>query len=509
MKQTYFLLLLLVSPMLIFAQSGTLDSSFGTDGIVTTAISPKYNNVATTMVQADGKILVAGHAGTSSTYQMTIVRYNTDGSLDSSFGNGGTLGFNVGPLKSFIMDLAQQPDGKILIGGRTWDDVSGNFALVRLKEDGSFDDTFGTNGVAYITTAENDVAEAMSLLDDGKILMAGYKNDNFTVAKFSADGSVDTTFGVDGWSVLTYDNASSYATAMAIQNDGKIVISGFGLTGENRFQIAAARLNVDGSADNSFGTEGKVAFNVGDWNDFGEGIALQDDGKILIGGHKWIANAQQRHDLFVARLNTDGSIDTSYGNNGVGTARLVDGANYASDMVLQADGKTVLAGSTALNGEYKMALVRFTTDGNLDSTFGAAGDGMVSIDNVGLEDYGRAVALQADQKIILAGDFYTFSGMESEFVVARFLNDGTAATEDFQNADFRLYPNPAREQLTIEMKDASSTYQLEIIDMLGKKVYNTKIQKVGHIDVSALASGTYLVKLNSNSQTSTVRFVKQ
>lgn len=509
MKQTYFLFLLLVSPMLVFAQSGTLDPTFGTDGILTTAISPKYNNVATTLVQNNGKILVAGDAGTPSTYQMTIVRYNEDGSLDTSFGNGGTLGFNVGPLKSFIMDLAQQPDGKILIGGRTWDDVSGNFALVRLNEDGSFDDTFGTNGISYITTTENDVAEAMSLLDDGKIVMAGYRNNNFVVAKFNADGSVDTTFGVDGWTSLTYDDASSYARAIAVKNDGKIVISGFGLTGGNRFQIAVARFNVDGSADSSFGTNGKLAFNVGDWNDFSEAVALQADGKILIGGHKWIANAQQRHDLFVARLNTDGSLDSTYGTDGVATARLVDGANYASDMVLQADGKPILIGSTTFNGEYKMAMVRFDTDGNLDSTFGAAGNGMVSIDNVGLEDYGRAVALQADEKIILAGDFYTFSGMESEFVVARFLNDGTAATEDFQNADFRLYPNPAREQLTIEMTDASATYQLEIIDMLGKKVYNTQIQNTGQVDVSNLSSGTYLMKLNSNAQSSTVRFVKQ
>ncbi|WP_026452113.1 T9SS type A sorting domain-containing protein [Aequorivita capsosiphonis] len=489
------------------AQSGVLDPTFGTDGIVTTAISPKYNNVSTTIVQADGKILVAGDAGTPSTYQMTIARYNTDGSLDSTFGDAGTLRFNVGPLKSFIMDLVQQPDGKIIIGGRTWDDVSGNFALVRLNEDGSFDDTFGINGVSYITTAENDVAEAMSLLDDGKILMTGYRNENFTVAKFNADGSVDTTFGVDGWSVLTFDNASGYATDMAVQNDGKIVISGFGLNGNNRFQVTAARLNMDGSADNSFGINGKVIFNVGAWNDFGESLAIQSDGKILIAGHKWIANAQQRHDFFVARLNTDGSIDTSYGNDGAGTARLVDGANYTSGMVLQADEKPILVGSTTFNGEYKMAMVRFTTDGFPDFSFGD--EGMVSIDNVGLEDYGRAIALQADEKIILAGDFYTFSGTESEFVVTRFLNDGMVGTEDFQNVEFRLYPNPANEQITVELSDASPTYQLEIFDVLGKKVYTSEIQKSGNIDVSALAQGTYLLKLNSENKTNVVRFVKK
>lgn len=316
---------------------------------------------------------------------------------------------------------------------------------------------------------------------------------------------MDSTFGVNGWVVLTFDDAASYADDLAIQDDGKIVISGFVLNGDNRFQVAAARLNSDGSVDNSFGTDGKVVFNVGDWNDFGEGIAIQSDGKILIGGHKWIANLDQRHDLFVARLNTDGSLDTSYGTSGVATARLVDGANYANDMILQADGKPILMGYTIFQGLIDMAMVRFDTDGNLDSTFD--GDGMVSFDNMGREDYGYSIALQADNKIILAG--YSYGGGGSEFEVVRFLNDETAGTEDFQNAEFRLYPNPAREQLTIEMTDAASTYQVEIFDMLGKKVYNTEIQNKGQINVSSLASGTYLVKLNSNSQTSTVRFVKQ
>lgn len=506
MKKTYFLLLLLVSPTLIFAQAGTLDPTFGTDGVVTTAVHSNYNMAESTIVQADGKILVAGTAGTSSTYQMAVARYNEDGTLDTSFGTDGTLRFPVGSVKSYVMDMAQQPDGKILLGGRTWDNVSGDFAVVRLNEDGSFDDTFGTNGVFRIETPEAEASEAMALLDDGKILMVGYKNDNLAVAKITTDGSMDTTFGVNGWAVLTYDGAASYGDDLAIQDDGKIVISGFALNGsENRFYVAAARLNADGSTDNSFGTDGKVIFNVGDWNDFGEGIAIQSDGKILIGGHKWIANLDQRHDLFVARLNTDGSLDASYGTSGVATARLVDGANYANDLVLQADGKPILMGYTIFQGLIDMAMVRFDTDGNLDSTFN--GDGMVSFDNMGREDYGYSIALQADDKIILAG--YSYGGGGSEFEIARFLNDDMVGTEDFKNADFRLYPNPAREQLTIEMSDASSKYQLDIFDMLGKKVISSEIHKVGQVDVSNLASGTYLVKLNSNSQTTTVRFVKQ
>jgi uncharacterized delta-60 repeat protein len=367
MNKLFTLVLLLGAVTLSQAQSGTTDPTFGTDGVVTTAVHSNYNMAETTVVQADGKILVAGSAGTPSTYQMAVARYNEDGSLDASFGNDGTLRFPVGSVKSFVMDMAQQPDGKILLAGRTWDNVTGDFALVRLNVDGSFDNTFGIDGIARIETPETEASEAMTLLDDGKILMVGYQDDDFAVAKFNTDGSLDTGFGVNGWAVIPFGNIASFADDVAIQNDGKIVIAGFALNGDNRFQIAAARLNADGSVDNSFGTSGTVLFNVGDWNDFGEGVVIQNDGKILIGGHKWISNIEQRHDLFVARLNTDGSLDTSYGNNGAATARLVDGANYSNGLVLQADGKPILAGYTILQGAIDMAMVRFDTAGNLDS----------------------------------------------------------------------------------------------------------------------------------------------
>lgn len=328
MKKLYSLLILFsVSITLSHAQSGTVDTTFGNDGVVTTAVHPNYNMAETSLVQSDGKILVAGSAGSPSTYQMAVARYNTDGSLDTSFGDDGTLRFPVGAVKSFVMDMAQQPDGKILLGGRTWDNVSGDFALVRLNEDGSFDDTFGTNGISRLETTEAEASESIALLDDGKILMVGYKDDDLTAARFNTDGSLDTSFGANGWAVVPFYDLASYADDLAIQDDGKIVIAGFALNGENRFQVVSTRLNADGSIDNSFGNNGLVIFNVGEWNDFGEGVAIQNDGKILIGGHKWISNIQQKHDLFVARLNTDGSLDTSYGDNGVATARLVDGAN--------------------------------------------------------------------------------------------------------------------------------------------------------------------------------------
>lgn len=389
------------------------------------------------------------------------------------------------------------------MAGYTWDNVSGDIFVIRLNIDGSLDNTFGTNGIS-IADNSNDIAETVSIQNDGKILVGGYTDSNFTVARFNIDGTLDTTFGINGWAITEFDAAVSYVKDMAIQNDGKIVLAGFAISSA-LYKMAAARLNSDGSLDNSFGTNGKVIFNIGYGNDFAEGVVIQDDGKIVLGGHKWISNFELKYDLAAVRLNEDGSFDTTYGDNGVTTARIVDGSNYSDNMLIQADGKVIIVGHTILDGEYNLAMVRFETNGDLDSTFGT--DGMVNTDFEGGEDYGKGVALQPDNKIVLAGETFTTAG-GSEILVARYQNT-LLGTEDFQNIEFLLYPNPANEQITIEMSDASLNYQVTIFDVLGKKVFTSEIQKVGNIDVSALASGTYLVKLNSENKSSVVRFVKQ
>src|SRR5690554_4244257 len=322
------------------------------------------------------------------------------------------------------------------------------------------------------------------------------------MARFNTDGTLDTDFGSNGWAIVGF-GSPSYIKDIALQNDGKIVAAGFAIGAA--YQMAAARINADGTVDNTFGSNGTVAFNIGDGNDFGSAVAVDDSGKILIGGHKWISNIGLKLDLAVVRLNEDGTFDTSYGDNGVAIARVVDGSNYADDMLLQPDGKAIIAGYTALETVYDLAMARFDVDGNLDDTFGV--DGMVNTDYNGGEDYGSAIALQPDNKIILVGNTFTSSGT-SEILVARYDNT-VLGTDDFQSLGFSLYPNPANDYITIDLNGTSSNYQVAIFDVLGKNVYNTEIEGTKQIDVSALAAGAYFVKLNSNSQSTTIRFIKQ
>ncbi|SRX72677.1 T9SS type A sorting domain-containing protein [Aequorivita antarctica] len=500
----YTLLVVILFATTTFAQSGILDTSFGNNGIVLTDISPNANQGNAVSAQVDGKIVVAGYAGDAATYNMAVARYNTDGSLDTSFGDNGTLNFPVGSAKSIATGMEIQADGKIILGGYTDDNVSGDFALVRLNTDGTFDNTFGNNGIVIIDAGGNEVAKAMTILDNGKILLAGANDQNFSVARFNTDGTLDTTFGVNGWSIIIFEDNLSLVKDLTIQEDGKILLGGDGII--DTYGIAAARINADGTIDNTFGTNGKVRYSlsgIGNSTRFG-GIAVQGDGKIFLGGWRGITTFYD--EFLVLKLNTDGTLDSTYGYNGVVTAQIVLGYQMATTILLQSDGKLILAGYAEYQSEYfNIVMVRFNTDGNLDTTFGT--DGKVSTDINGNSDFATAISLQTDNKILLTG-FSGTSAQDETIFVARYENT-ILGTEDFQNMEFRLYPNPANEQITIELSDASSNYLVEIFDVLGKKVYTSEIQKSKSIDVSALAPGTYLVKINSENNTSIARFVKQ
>ncbi|WGF93535.1 delta-60 repeat domain-containing protein [Aequorivita marisscotiae] len=193
-----------------------LDTSFGNNGIATTQVSPTYNFVTATTVQPDGKIILVGDSGEPATYKATVVRLNTDGTLDTSFGTGGNATITIPSAKSFGMDVALQDDGKIVVGARTWDNVSGNMVLARLNTDGSFDSSFGTNGVVIANSGGSDVLASVIIADDGKIYIAGDSDNNFSIARFNTDGALDNSFGTDGKVAFNFGIDHDIATTLGI-----------------------------------------------------------------------------------------------------------------------------------------------------------------------------------------------------------------------------------------------------------------------------------------------------
>jgi uncharacterized delta-60 repeat protein len=320
------------------------------DGRVTTDLGGSDYGQSVT-VQADGKILLGGH----SSYNFALARYLSDGRLDTSFGTGGKVTTDLGDY-DYGRSVTVQADGKILLGGHG----SYNFALARYNADGRLDTTFGTDG-KVTTYLGGDYASGRSVIvqADGKILLGGSSGSNFALARYNADGSLDTSFGTDG-KVTTDLGGSDYGQSVTVQADGKILLGGYAYTnGNNNF--ALARYNADGSLDTTFDADGKLTTDLGG-DDEGQSVTVQADGKILLSGHS-------SSNFALARYHSDGRLDTTFGTDGKVTTEL-GGSDYGYSVTVQADGKILLGGSaTDTNGSYNFALARYNSDGSLDTTF--------------------------------------------------------------------------------------------------------------------------------------------
>jgi uncharacterized delta-60 repeat protein len=420
MRKLFTVIALLATVTFTQAQPGTLDFSFGNEGIVTSVITEGFNMAKAVTVQPDGKIVATGHTGFSPDYNVAVVRYNEDGSNDNTFGTNGMIVLSPTTTSDYPLDIVLQPDGKIVIGGYIWNGSSTDVLLIRLNTNGTTDNTFGTNGIV-ITDFGNtgEVAEAIALQDDGKILLAGDHNDRFMLLRYNTNGTLDNTFGTGGRVSADVGIGGCYGQDLVIQNDGRILVGGLAFNTAANYTFGIARFDTNGALDVTFGEFGTTTFNIGNGHDFMTAIALQSDGMIIAGGHTWIGNQPLRYDFAAARLDENGNLDNTFGTNGMTTVHLNYDANYLTGMAIQDDDKIILSGNAELSADYDLGMARLTADGNLDTSFGT--DGITITDVNKDEDQGSAIALQPDGKVVVAG--YTSGADFPEFLVARFLND--------------------------------------------------------------------------------------
>ncbi len=404
------------------AAPGDLDPTFGTGGKVTTVFG--HNTAFDVAIQTDGKIVVVGGSG-----DFALARYNPDGTLDTSFGSNGLILSDLGEPFDEAFAVTILPDGKILLAGAAGCD---NFALARYNPDGSLDIGFDGDGKVTTDFGSCDRAFAVAVQADGKIVAVGHSLEaqDFALARYNADGSLDVTFGNTG-KVVTDFGGYDAPTGVSIQKDGKIVVGGAG--GPNDF--ALARYNPDGTLDASFGISGKVLTDFGGY-DAANDLALQADGKIVLAGVGGVFNG-----FAVARYNTDGTLDASFGDDGRVTTRFFgESVETANGLAIQPDGKIVAVGFAYSSFDPSFALTRYNTDGSLDQSFGTAG--IVTTDfgdpgDVGVlcpparkdcsEDIARKVAIQPDGKIVVVGG--AGAGVPSRLIaLARY--EGGAADSD-------------------------------------------------------------------------------
>jgi uncharacterized delta-60 repeat protein len=399
------------------AAPGDLDPTFGTGGKVFTNLGG-FSEGHAIVVQPDGKIIAAGQVRTSNGADLAIARYNVDGSLDSSFGTGGKTTTTVGD-SAIAYALALQPDGKIIAVGDVHTNTVAYFdwLIVRYNPDGSLDKSFGSAGIVITNFGAFDAATSVQIQLDGKLVVGGEADSQFGLARYDPDGKPDATFGSGGTTVNQFFAKPSQVNSLALTADERIVVAGFGFRA-SREAFGLARYRSDGSLDRRFGDSGNVTTNfqvcpdAEPSEDGASAIAIQSDGRIVVTGFSASPCGPDLLDFALARYEPNGALDTSFGSGGkVFTTFQVQGAGL--QLFVQPDGRIIVAGSVLemLVG-YEFGIIRYNTDGTLDTSFGSGGKVRTFFGDVNFQ--AGSIAIGRDGKIIGLG---TAVG---NFVLARY-----------------------------------------------------------------------------------------
>lgn len=522
-KNIYFLILFFLIEFSAYTQTpGILDSSFNSTGIVTTAFGPGEDKAYTVAVDANDKIVVAGQTLNGGKYDFAIARYNEDGSLDESFGDDGRVTTVISENGNYIEGLLILEDGKILVSGYIYDGAQFKIALARYNSDGSLDNTFNTDGKLILELGPGDTfAHDMKLQPDGKIVLAGSifngSDNDVLVVRLNADGSEDETFNSAGYVSIAVGESNDAAFELAIQPDGKIICAGYIIV--EGPDILIMRLNTDGTLDDSFGEEG---ISLTSWDDIDQDngvaytLALQPDGKILLGGnvHSLLADIQY---VVIARYTAEGEPDNSFNDDGLlitGYFVVTSGdiVETILDLLVQPDGKIVAAVTSSFGLLTDFVLLRADANGETDDDFGVFG--FIATDINEYDDLAEALSLQSDGKLIVAG--YASNGSDNDFAVARYFTgidtsaadttivdttttDTTLLVESIGNRGMTVFPNPANDLLRIVFSAYPLQGNIIITDAAGRVLLNQFIsEKELSINISGLQNGFYNAAMVQN-----------
>lgn len=411
------------------AAPGNLDPTFGDGGKVLTGFGARwdYEEAYDAEVQPDGKVLAAGyHLGRG--LDLALARYNRDGSLDGTFGGGdGKVltdfsGYGGGNA------LVVQSDGKIVVAGYGVDSSFGDFALARFNANGTLDKTFGGDGKVTTDFGPRTYDEIFALIlrPNGKLVAAGsttrvsdfqtfYRR--VALARYNVNGTLDKTFGGDGRVTSDVGPGDDEAQDLVLQPDGKMVVAGYSAKAARQYattKFLMARYEADGSLDRTFSQDGKVTTDFG-YDSAAFGLVLRPDGRLVASGDATQTRSSAQK-IALARYTTDGNLDPSFGDGGRVTTSMGPGGGAGYDLARQPDGKLVAVGSFS-----NISLARYNPSGALDRTFGD--DGRVFTRFRNSADAGLAVAL-SDGRIIAAGSSeycnFVVDECETDFALARY-----------------------------------------------------------------------------------------
>jgi uncharacterized delta-60 repeat protein len=378
------------------AHPGDLDTSFGNGGKKSVNFGG-IDAARVVLVQPNGRVVAAGGGGPPSSFCVVRLRA-ANGTLDPTFGSAGKRVIDFGTDDESVYGAALQPDGKIVLAG----DSRLQVAVARLKGNGTLDTTFDGDGKKLLSWGAIGRATAVLVAPNGKILLGGFsgpEGGNIQVARLNATGALDTTFGTGGIAGIDF-GGDDFGEAMARQADGRIVVAGRSTAAG----AVVARLRATGALDPDFGNGGRVTLPGGGSV---RAVLVAPDRKIVVAG-----NASISAMMVVTRLMPDGSPDTTFDGDGTATIDFGSTSDIAAGVVRQPDGKLVVAGYTQASED--VAVARLNPNGSLDATFGAGGKATVDF---GVATFGNAVARAPNGRIVVAGQR---TGGD-DFAVARLL----------------------------------------------------------------------------------------
>lgn len=418
-----FILFLLALSVQVRSQSGALDMTFGTNGKVYTQVRPSTNYINDMALQSDGKIVAVGSGS-----GMEVLRYTAGGMLDTAFNGTGQAEFTSGDA----LGVAIQPDGKIVVVGHNSPASNLDMKVVRYNINGTLDTTFDTDGIATLAIGTaTDIGYAVAIQPDGKIIVSGRSDTppTFTtsnaIVRFNANGSLDTSFGNAGI-IIPQVSATNFPHQLALQSDGKFVIVTRKYV-NGTASLMLIRYGPNGDPDSSFGVDGVVSTTFGLGTEY-EAIAIQPDGKLVVSCSSY-ANATS-YDFAVLRYNGDGSLDDSFGTNGIVVTPIGPGATLeqAKALVLQPNGKIVLGGRSPNGSNNNFVSVRYLKNGTVDTRWGV--EGIVRTDMGGPADGIHAMVIQPNGRIVVGGESDIGTPGTRRFALARYMGEG-AANSDF------------------------------------------------------------------------------
>lgn len=509
-RHIFYKTILLLCPLYIICGQTvpSLDLTFAGTGKVTKNIW--HNDFSRSVaVQQDKKILVGGNMNSlnPNIQSYFIVRYNEDGTLDNSFGVNGVSSLSD-DNQGWIQSMIPLADGKTIVAG-LWG--CNNF-VGRILADGSFDTSFGTNGRTVLTNACGYFRD-LEILQDGSIVAYGSQgynnNESAILAKFTPNGQPDFTFGTNGFFTTKFNHQTLITSAMAVQSDGKFIISGSAapfVSYPAYNQLFLARYHANGTLDASFGNNGLVLYNAD--ARMARDIAVTSTDKIVVAAELTdaiITSIGPTSTALVLRFNTDGTLDTTFNNNAGSTGF---GAMYFLSVKTSPDDKIYVSAShfnyTSYNDFH--SLIRLNSDGTRDTSFGTNG---IYHSNISLHPTlpvsgNNNMTFAPDGKLVISSHFNT---PNFDFLVARF-NVGAAGlntSESAVNAELKVFPNPATDYLYIRSKE--KIIKTEIFNALGQLVRSNGEIKTIHI--RDLPAGIYYLTITAENGKYRQKFIKK